>query len=143
MKKYLLLALLPVLLIGCGSSSKLNYPNAKIIDQLFSNKLVVILVEEPDPAGYSIKLQDFLQNGKSYIPLFTSKESLKKSTNNANLGKPIYEIDGVLIASLLSEDDKVRINPGLKDQVELNGGEIKEVMKDKIDDFKLKMMKEK
>lgn len=142
MKKYLFLILLPAIFFGCGSSSKVNSPHAAVIDKLFSNKLVVILAQEPDPDGYSIKIQDFVQYGVSFIPVFTSKETMKKSTNNAELGKPVYEIEGVLIASLLNSEDQVRINPGLKDQVILDGEEIKEVMKEKINKFKLKLMKE-
>ncbi|MBI2419951.1 MAG: SseB family protein [Ignavibacteriales bacterium] len=110
----------------------MSQAHSELIDRLFSEKLLVILEEDPNTNGNKIILSEYVIDEESFIPVFTSEDALEEATEEIEIEQPIWEINGVLLASLLTNEDFVVVNPGLKDQEDFTGAEIIEVMKEKI-----------
>lgn len=82
---------------------------------IFREKVVIFLSKEPDMDSNILDIQDFNENGKSFIPFFNSIESLKESTQNADLPFIEFEIDGLLFLSTMGGNETLRFNPTLRD----------------------------
>ncbi len=100
------------------------------------SNLVVILAEELKGDSTSIKLLDFKDESGSFIPVFTSKEKYNESSQGNKLGKGIIEISGMLMISIMNDNDRIRLNPGLKDDAFYEVKEIKARFKKEIEAFK-------
>jgi hypothetical protein len=110
------------LMTGCGSQSK--YEKAK---QLIGEKVVVILANEPDKNSYVISVQDYILDGKSTIPFYSSKSAFDESTQGVDLGKPIIAIDRRLFISIIRPEEIFILNVGLKSEMTFTGDELKKI----------------
>jgi len=96
------------------------------------SNVVIILAEELKGDSTNIKVQDYKDDKGNFIPVFTSKEKYTESAQGNNLGKGIIEISGMLMLSLMNENDRIRLNPGLKDDAYYEVKEIKARFKKEI-----------
>lgn len=92
-------------------------------DEIFKNKVIIILSEELEGKSNNINIQDYVQNGISFIPVFTSIENFNESTKG-QVKNPKVEIDGVFLLSILQGKELLRVNPGLKSETDFNAGDL-------------------
>ncbi|MFN8283388.1 MAG: SseB family protein [Chitinophagales bacterium] len=117
LKIYYLVLLLAV---SCSHPTKKNKEtnldqqtnDTKMNHDLFKKKVVILPAKGLDESSNQINIQDFVQDGKSFIPVFTSIDKFDESTRG-QLKNPKIEIDGVLLLSILHGDETLRINPSL------------------------------
>ena len=111
-------------------------------DKFFTlDKVVVILSQELDEKSNLINIQDYVENGKSFIPVFSTQEKFKESTKGADLGKKIIGINPYLLLSVLSGKETLRINPTLSDETYFNASDLKQIYKSEIESFLAKLPK--
>jgi len=111
-------------------------------DKFFTlDKVIIILSHELDPKSKILNVQDYIENGKSFIPIFSSPEKFKESTKGADLGKKIIEINPYLLLSVLSGKETLRINPTLSDETYFNASDLKQIYKSEIESFLAKLPK--
>jgi len=103
---------------------------------IFKSKVVIILSKVLDNDSYEIDLQDYEENGKSYIPVFTSIDKYNESTKGVDLGKKRIQVDGIFLLSILNGNENIRINPNLKDETYFNASELILHFKDEIEKLK-------
>ena len=121
------------LLISCNNHkkeiaiSKLEpeMENTEKKDEVFLGKVVIILSEELKGNENLINIQDYVENGKSFIPIFSSIEKFNESTQGSVINQKI-EIDGIFLLSLMIGNETLKLNPGLKDEIVYNSGKLKE-----------------
>jgi hypothetical protein len=107
-------------------------------DEVFLGKVVIILSEELKGNENLINIQDYVENGKSFIPLFSSIEKFNESTQG-NVTNQKIEIDGIFLLSILNGTETLKLNPGLKDEVVFNSGKLKEKFSENIIKVKAEM----
>ena len=110
--------------------------------EIFKNKVIVFLSKEPDLKSNILDIQDFIENGKSSIPVFTSTEKLTESTQGAELPFPKYQIDGLFLLSIMSGNEMLRVNPTLSDEAFFKASDLKEYYKVEIEKLMEKMKTE-
>jgi hypothetical protein len=145
-----------IFLISCGYSNQNQnagslmqskndsvYKTLKVkSDKYFTlDKVTIILASELDTTSNNIDVQDYVENGNSFIPVFSSPDKFKESTKGADLGKKIIEINPYLFLSVLSGKETLRINPGLSDDTYFSASELKQIYKTEIESFLAKMPK--
>lgn len=106
------------------------------------SNVVVILAEELNGDSTHIKVLDFKDDSGSFIPVFTSKEKYNESSQGNKLGKGIIEISGMLMLSIMNENDRIRLNPGLKDDAYYEVKDIKARFKKEIEAYKAALNKQ-
>jgi hypothetical protein len=94
--------------------------------------IVVVLAQEPDRKSNILTLQDYHRGGRSFIPIFRSKESFQQSTRGG-LNKPIYQIDRRLFISMLQGAETVILDVGLPDEIVTSGEELKRIFPEPFD----------
>ena len=110
--------------------------------EIFRNKIIVFLSKEPDPESNILDIQDFIENGKSSIPVFTSTEKMTESTQGAELPFPKYQIDGLFLLSIMNGNETLRVNPTLSDEAFFKASDLKEYYKKDITELMEKMKSE-
>jgi hypothetical protein len=93
------------------------------------SNVVIILAEELKGDSTHIKVQDFVDDKGSFIPVFTSKENYKVSSQGNELGKGITEISAMFLLYIMNDEDRIRLNPGLKDESYFEVKDLKEKFK--------------
>lgn len=86
--------------------------------------VLVILADQPELKSNILTLQDYHRDGRSFIPIFHSKESFHDSTQGG-ISKPIYEIDRRLFVSILHGSETVILDPGLLSEIIMTGDDLK------------------
>jgi hypothetical protein len=125
--------LLALSLLACGNSgtngsaSQQESAKAQILpkmsSEIFRQNVIVILSERLDEKSSRIHIQDYIRDGKSFIPVFTSMEKFNESTQN-QVRNQVIEIKGLLLLSILNGNETLRVNPGLKDETDFNAREL-------------------
>lgn len=100
------------------------------------SNVVIILAEELNGDSTHMKVQDFVDDKGSFIPVFTSKENYKESSQGNELGKGIIEINAMFMLSIINNNDRIRLNPGLKDETYFEAKDLKEKFKTEIEKIK-------
>ena len=131
------LLILVTTLISCNNT-KTDQNKTKMIDEIFKKKVVVILSEDLDPKSNVINVQDYTQEGKSFIPVFTSVDKFNESTKGAVKNQKIA-IDGMFFLSLLKGNEEIRINPTLNDEIIISSAELIKRNESSIKETMLKM----
>lgn len=103
--------------------------------------VTIILANELDPKSNLMDVQDYIENGKSFIPVFSTPEKFKESTQGADLGKKIIEINPYLLLSVTNGEETLRINPGLSDETYFKASDLKQIYKTEIESFLADMAK--
>lgn len=110
--------------------------------EIFKNKVIIFLKEAPDLASDILDIQDFIVDGKSFIPVFTSKEKLIESTQGAKLPFVEMEIEGFLLLSMMGGNETLRVNPDLKDDASYLTADLKKTFGAEIKQFLDEIKKE-
>ena len=100
------------------SIPKQSEPQLKVIhanEEIFFGKVVIILSEELNDTSSSLNIQNYIENGKSFIPIFSSIEKFNQSSNGT-IKNPKIEIDGIFLLSILKGNETLKLNPGLEDE---------------------------
>ncbi|MEO2050791.1 MAG: SseB family protein [Allomuricauda sp.] len=115
-----------------------------MVDQkdIFKEKVIVFVSKEPDLESNVLDIQDFIENGKAFIPVFSSLEKLKESTQGADLPFPKYQIDGLFLLSIMNGNETLRVNPTLSDEAFFRASELKEYYKADIEKLLKKILSE-
>ena len=88
---------------------------------------VVIIATWDDPNDKKITIQDFVQNGESFIPVFTSIGKAKEQTKGSGFTDKLVEIKTDLFASLLKGQEVLLFNPADAGGVKLAANDFKKV----------------
>jgi hypothetical protein len=125
--------LITLLLVACDNlksndsiqqnESGIKLTKSAMHEDLFKKNVIIILSEALDEKSNKINVQDYIQNGKSYVPVFTSIEKFNESTLSHVKNQKV-EIKGMFLLSLLHGNETLRINPGLNDEVNLQASEL-------------------
>lgn len=99
--------------------------------------VVIILAEELNKDSSNLKVQDFMDDKGSFIPVFTSVEKFKASTKGTKLGKGELAIKGLYLISIMKNEDRIRINPELPDDRYYSGKELKEKFKKEVESLNI------
>ena len=102
------------------------------IQEIFSNKIILILSEPLDTKSNVIGIQNYESNGLLFIPVFTSPEKLKESLQGNKLENEVISISGSYFCSLLLGNETIIVNPDLSDEIRTNANELTELMKVQI-----------
>ena len=92
---------------------------------IFKNQVIIFLTKEPDPGSTILDIQDFVQDGRSFIPVFTSKETLARSTRGSELPFPTYKIDGLFLLSLMNGNETLRVDATLSNEAYFKASDLK------------------
>ncbi len=133
-------------LISCNNQKKeiatnklkSKVENTKKNDEVFLGKVVIILSEELKGNENLINIQDYVENGKSFIPIFSSIEKFNESTQG-NVNNQKIQIDGMFLLSIMNGTETLKLNPGLKDEIVFNSGKLKEKYFENITKVKAEM----
>lgn len=107
-------------------------------DEIFLGKVVIILSEELNENSSAINIQDYMENGKSFIPIFSSIEKFNESTKG-NVKNPKIEIDGIFLLSILNGNETLKLNPGLKNETMFKTELLIKKYSEKIKKLKIEM----
>ena len=107
-------------------------------DEIFLGKVVIILSEELKGNSSVINIQDYIENGKPFIPVFSSIEKFNESTKG-NIKNPKIEIDGIFLLSILNGKETLKLNPGLEDETIFKSELLIKKYSEKIEKLKIKM----
>lgn len=94
--------------------------------------IIIILAEELKGDSTNIKVQDYKDDKGSFIPVFTSKEKYKESSQGQPLGKGIVEINAMFMLSIMNDTDRIRLNPGLSDEAYFEVKDLKKEFENEI-----------
>jgi SseB protein N-terminal domain len=86
---------------------------------------VVIIATWTSGKSKKINIQDFVRNGKSFIPVFSDQQHFKDETRGSGFEAKGISIDGNLFASLLNGDELLVLNPGSKSPVDIQAKALK------------------
>ncbi len=114
--------------------------SSKMEEDIFLKKVIIILSAELNKTSSAINIQDYIANGKSFIPFFSSVEKFNESTKGM-VKNPKIEIDGILFLSMLNGTETLKLNPGLNDEMTFKSSELKNKYSSEIEQFNLKMKK--
>ena len=107
-------------------------------DGIFLGKVVIILSEELNGNSSVINIQDYIENGKPFIPIFSSIEKFNESAKG-NIKNPKIEIDGIFLLSILNGKETLKLNPGLEDETIFKSELLIQKYCEKIEALKIKM----
>mgnify|MGYP000916291387 FL=1 len=86
---------------------------------------VVIIATWTSGASRSIKVQDFMRDGKSFIPIFSDQQHFKDETKGSGFESKGVSIDANMLASIIKGDETFVLNPGSKTPVDILAKELK------------------
>jgi len=95
-----------------------------LMKQLLSQH-VYIIASWDNPQSKSLRIQDFVRNGRPFIPVFSDEAHFKAETKGSGFESKGISIDGNLFASLLKGDELIVLNPGSRTPVELSAEKMK------------------
>jgi hypothetical protein len=104
-----------------------------LLQETIGPRLTVILAEAPNLDGNTLRLQDYVRDGKSFIPVFASAEAFRASTGGANLGRETWEVDRRLFASILGGNETLVFNPGLDSELSFSGQDFRQAFPEPFD----------
>ena len=108
---------------------------------MFKSKVIVILSQELVGNSRAINIQNYVENGLSFIPVFTTNEKFIESTKGQDIGKPKIEIDGIFLLSILNGNETLRVNPRLKDEQYYRASDLISRYKTEIENLKIQLSK--
>ena len=92
---------------------------------------VVVIAWWDDPNDNMINIQDFIKDGESYIPVFTSTEIAKQQTAGSEYTDQLVEIKTGFFVSLLKGTETLVFNPDEKFTLKFSAEEFTELIEAK------------
>lgn len=116
------LAQLPEPLIAAAGKSPEK--KAELLRELVKGH-VVIIATWTSGASKTLNVQDFMRNGKSFIPIFSDQQHFKSETKGSGYEQKGVSIDANMMASLLKGHETLVLNPGSKSPLDIPAKELK------------------
>ena len=107
-----------------NAAAKSSSKKADLLQVLIKGH-VVIIATWTSGASKKINIQDFMRNGKSFIPIFSDQQHFKDETRGSAFDGKGVSIDANMLASLLKGDETLVLNPGSKSPVDIQAKELK------------------
>jgi len=104
-------------------------------DDIFKSKVIIILKDDLDLNSSRINVQDYIENGKSFIPIFSSADAFSQSTKGEIQNKKIF-IDGIFFLAHLNGNETLRLDPGLKTETYFKASDLIKKYSSDIDKLK-------
>ena len=82
--------------------------------------VTIVLAERPQPEDIHLTIQDFVINGQSMVPMFTSPELFTQSLKGRDFPYPVVEIRFGALMQMLSRTETIIVNPGTDGQFMFN-----------------------
>jgi hypothetical protein len=73
---------------------------------------LVVIARWGSPDGHEITLQDFVADGRSFIPIFSDEARFKAEAVGSGFENQGVVIDTALLASILTGEETLVLNPG-------------------------------
>lgn len=89
---------------------------------------VVIIATWASGKSKTINVQDFMRNGKSFIPIFSDQQHFKDETRGSGFEGKGVSIDANMLSSILKGNETLVLNPGSKSPVDIHVKELKALM---------------
>lgn len=107
--------------------------------KFMNSNVIVILAEELNKDSSKIKIQDYIDDQGSFIPVFTSEKEFAESSKGSSLGKGVIEISALFMLSIMNDRDRIRLNPGLKSEAYFDVKDLKKRYSAELEKLKSKM----
>lgn len=78
--------------------------------------VTIVLAQKPQENDIHLTIQDFVINGQSMVPLFTSPELFQQSLQGRDFPYPVVEIRFGLLVEMLEGSETILVNPGTPEQ---------------------------
>ena len=99
----------------------------ELLRELMKGHVVIIATWKSKDAK-DISIQDFMRNGKSFIPLFSDKQHFESETKDSGFEKKGVSIDANMLASILKGTETLVLNPGSKTPIDIQASELKRLV---------------
>jgi hypothetical protein len=73
---------------------------------------IIVIGSWEDADGRSLRLQNFVANGESFIPIFSDETSFKRQVQGSGFENAGLAIDRDLLVSVLHGDELLVLDPG-------------------------------
>jgi hypothetical protein len=73
---------------------------------------IIVIGSWKDAGGRSLRLQSFVANGESFIPIFSDETSFRQQVQGGGFENSGIAIDRDLLASMLHGDELLVLDPG-------------------------------
>ena len=98
----------------------------KLLRERVPDMPIIVLAKRPDMSSRVLDIQDYVINGESVIPLFSTEAALTASLRGAQLGRPTMAIARPLLASVLGGNEVFLLDPQLPSQLRFTAAEFRE-----------------
>jgi hypothetical protein len=87
---------------------------------------IIVLVKQPDLSSHVLDVQDYVVDGESVVPMFSSRATLTQSLAGADLGRPTFAIARPLLGQMLKGNEVFLLDPRLPAQLRFTAAEYRE-----------------
>jgi hypothetical protein len=77
-----------------------------------------------DPASRTLRLQDFIIDGRSFIPIFSDEATFKRQAAGTPFEQDGLVIDRALLLSVLRDDELLILNPADPDALKMTKADL-------------------
>jgi hypothetical protein len=85
---------------------------------------VVVIASWTDPDSRSIRLQDFVLDGRSFVPIFSDDAHFRRECAGSGFEDRGVSMDANLLASIIGDDLLLILNPASPTPVELRRADL-------------------
>jgi hypothetical protein len=85
---------------------------------------IIVIGDWLDESARSIRLQNFIAGGESFIPVFSDEGSFRRETQGSGLETKGLAIECALLASMLRGDETLILNPGSANPMRLKKSDL-------------------
>jgi len=86
---------------------------------------IIILSKAMEPKSQVLNIQDYVIDGETVIPLFSSESAMRESVGKENLGKPVIKIKRELLSQVCSDHQIFLLDVKLPTQLRFTAVELK------------------
>jgi hypothetical protein len=85
---------------------------------------IIVIGSWEDAGGRSLRLQNFVANGESFIPIFSDETSFKQQVQGSGFEDAGLAIDRDLLVSVLHGDELLVLDPGGPSPIKLRKADL-------------------
>lgn len=85
---------------------------------------IIVIGGWEDPASRSLRLQNFVANGESFIPIFSDEAAFERQVKGSGFEDDGLAIDRDMLLSILSGEELLILNPGDPDAVKMTKADL-------------------
>lgn len=98
----------------------------KLLRERIPEMPIIVLVKQPELSSHVLDVQDYVINGESVIPLFSTQAALTEALHGATLSRPTMAIARPLLASVLRGNEVLILDLQLPSQIRFTATEFRE-----------------